>query len=96
MHNKNVTTKQKIYSEITGTLQDGCTYNNFDYRYKACGKDKLKKTDLIKTIAKEIKVTISESEARQIINAVENKKHFLTFKGIFNSLGITKVNYFDA
>jgi len=103
MQNNNTTLKQKIYSEVTGCMAGGLTYSNkwslnhvaFDY-YEA-GKNKVKKIALLQETALMIDERgITENEARQVINAIENKKKYRTGKGIFDSLGESRLNYFDA
>ena len=91
------TLKQQVYSAVTGNLSGGFTVEGSMSDYTSCGKDKTKKVKLLQETALEIhKKGISEQDARQVINAIENKKRFLTFGGIFNSLGERELNYFDA
>ena len=85
MHNSGVTLKQAIYSEITGECIDGWNFNGFSYMYP---NTKAEQITFIRTEAIKIdKKGLTEIEARQVINAINNKKGYLKTSAIFNSLG---------
>ena len=103
MHNNNTTLKQKIYSEVTGYMSGGLSFSghwsldNVADDYIEYGKNKAKKIALLQETALKINERgITDNEARQIINAIENKKKYRTCKGIFDSIGESRLNYFDA
>lgn len=82
----NGTLKQQVYTFITGICKDICGdhYGRLTAYYsKASKKEKI---EFVLMMANELNIRLSELDARQICNAIENKRKYIYLSACYEIL----------